>query len=251
MAFNISEFSAQVNKHGIAQNNLFVARIFLPNTVNFLNEEIPTRELTFLCRSADLPELAVETTPIYQTGFGISQKRPVKFDPAPIPTVFMVDSNFAVKKFFHRWMQEIVHYDVSAGPLNELPNGLLPYEFGYQDDYAATLEIIVYGGPTEDVFYTYKFDNAYPISLGNVTVAWDNAAEVMAMPITFAYDSVKVDGTIQGSVTDYRNRGNGILTYISSINTFGQAINNLRLPRNIQDAVNLYTDVNTILGSLF
>jgi hypothetical protein len=58
MTFNIAEFNAQINRRGLAKNNLFVVRITLPASANFLNEEIPTRDLTFLCRSVDVPEFA-------------------------------------------------------------------------------------------------------------------------------------------------------------------------------------------------
>jgi len=250
MAFNLSEFTSQINRHGVAKSNLFVMRITLPARINFLNEEIATRDLTFLCRTVDIPSFSLETTPIKTRGFGPAETRPTGLEYTQLNTIFMVDSNFAVKKFFHRWMQEIVHYDVEQGYTNELPNGLLPYEFGYKDDYAATIEVIAYSGNSDESFYTYKFSGAFPTTIGNTQVAWENTAEIMTMPITFAYDEFKVDGTIQGTSTSLSNRGNGVLTYLSALNTYGQAISGLSLPTNIQDAVNLYTDVNTIIGSL-
>jgi len=249
MAFNLSEFSAQINRRGLAKDNLFAVRITLPASANFLNEEIPTRDLTFLCRSVDIPEFALETMKVKHRGFGPGSTRPIGLEYSYLPTVFMVDSNFAVKKFFHRWMQEIVHYDVEQGYVNELPNGLLPYEIGYKDDYAGTVEVLVYSSNQNDSFYTYKFGNAFPVALGNITTAWGNQAEIMTLPVTFSYDELKVDGTLQGVATSLSNRGNGVLSYLSSLNTFGQAVNGLELPQSIQDAVNLYTDVNTILGS--
>lgn len=251
MAFNISDFSAQINKKGIAQTNLFFCRIILNENLSILNEEFPTRELTFFCRAANLPEVSVGTTPFKPKGFGPSEQRPTTFDYQPINTGFMVDSDFGVVKFFHRWMQEIVNYDVSGGYFSESPSSLLPYEFGYKDDYACTMEIIQYSGGLDNKFYTYKFGNVYPISIGSVPVSWENAAEVMTLPITFAFDELKVDGTVRGTASEGAERGvNGILSFLSAINSFGQAIKAIRKPNSIQDAINQYTNIKTVLGAL-
>lgn len=250
MAFNVSEFSAQINKHGLAQSNLFILRITLPASLRFLEEELGTNTLTFLCRSVDLPALGVETLDFRSRGFGPAEKRPIGMNFDPLQAIFMVDSNYGVLKFFHRWMQEIVNFDVEAGYTSSSPSALLPYEFGYKDDYECTVEVIMYSGPSQDRFYTYKFGKAFPITIGNIQEAWENSAELTTLPITFSYSELKVDGTERGVVADQVNRGNSIFGYLSSLNTFGQAVNGLSLPRSIQDAVNQYTNVKTILGSL-
>jgi hypothetical protein len=250
MAFSVSEFSAQINKRGVAQSNLFYVNITLPQGLGFLAEEIGTNELSFFCRSASLPEVAVQTTPFKPKGFGPATQRPTNFEYPLLPTVFMMDSDFAVMKFFHRWMQEVVNYDVEAGYFSASPSSLLPYEFGYKTDYVCTMEITAFSGPAENKFYTYKFGNAFPVSIGSVEVAWENSAEVMTLPVQFAYDELKVDGTARGTVTDQRNIGNSALGFLSSLNSYGQAISGIRFPNSIQDAVNQYTNINTILGSL-
>jgi|14BtaG_2_1085337.scaffolds.fasta_scaffold00584_15 hypothetical protein len=250
MAFNISEFSSQVNTRGVAQTNLFYVRIILNPSLSFLDENFPSRELSFFCRAVALPDIAVGATPFKPKGFGPSEQRPTTFDYAPINTGFLVDSEFGVQKFFHRWMQEIVNYDVSGGYFSESPSALLPFEFGYKDEYACSMEVIQYSGPTENKFYTYKFGNVYPISIGSINLSWENAAEAMTLPVTFAFDELTVDGTVQGTVTGGARGVNGILSFLSSLNTIGQAVSNIRKPRNIQDAINQFTNINTILGSL-
>lgn len=252
MAFSISEINAAINKHGLAKNNLFVMKIQLSPRLGFLEEEqgITTRDLVFLCRSADIPGLDVATADFKPRGYGPSEKRPTGFEFPLLPTVFMVDSKFATMKFFHRWMQDIVNYNVTAGYNSEINGGQRPYEFGYRDDYACTLELTVYSGNQTDKTYTYKFFNAYPTSIGSTQVAWENSAEIMTLPVQFAYDSVEYEATIDGKVTGDFGSPNGILSFLSAVNTFGQALNNLNRPRNLQDLVNTVTDVNTILGSL-
>lgn len=256
MAFNINEFSSQINKHGLAQNNLFLVRITPPPSFTGITDggednsvELNlSRELQFFCRTVTLPELDVQTVDVQKQAFGAITRRPQSLAFPVLPTVFMVDSNFAVLKFFHRWMQKIVNYDDSGGPISAV-DGMLPFEMGYKSDYATTIEITVYSFASESITYQYKMTGAYPIQVGNITEAWEQAGEVMTLPIGFTYDSLKVTGAKTGQVVDGASGVNGILSYLSSINTFTQAIRGLKRPRGIQDAINQFTNVSTILKS--
>jgi len=256
MAFNINEFSAQINKHGLAQTNLFIVRITPPPTFTGIADGAEdnsvslnlSRELQFFCRTVTLPELDVQTVDVQKQAFGAITRKPQSMAFPVLPTVFMVDSNFAVLKFFHRWMQKIVNYDTSAGPISAV-DGLLPFEMGYKSDYATTIEIIVYSFQSESITYTYKMDGAYPIQVGNITEAWEAQGEIMTLPIGFTYDSLKVTGAKTGNVLDGASGANGLLSYLSTINTFAQAIRGLKRPRGIQDAINQFTNVSTILKS--
>jgi len=258
MSFNINDFSAQINKHGLAQTNLFLVRIVPPPGFTGISDgnddednsvELNlSRELEFFCRSVTLPELDLQTADYQKQSFGAITRRPQSIQFPILPTVFMVDSNFAVLKFFHRWMQKIINYDTSAGPISEVDDAL-PYEMGYKSDYATTIEIIVYSFQSESITYTYKMSGAYPVQVGNITEAWEAQGELMTLPIGFTYDELKVDGAKSGNVLAGGSGGNGLLSYLSSINTFTQAIRGLRRPRNIQDAINQVTNVSTILKS--
>lgn len=254
MTFNISEFNANINRTGLARPSLFFMRINLSNSLSFLDPVagMESRRLTFLCRSVELPEINVGITPFKPLGFGPSEKRPTDFDYGPLPTVFMVDGEFNVLKFFHRWMQAVVNYDTDNGLLSENPtDAMLPYEFGYKDEYtASSIEVITYSGAKEDMFYTYKFNNVFPTTVGNVTVAWESTDELMLLPVSFSYDSLTVDGTSRGIISDGIRNTTGVLDYLTELAVYGSEIRSLERPQSIQDAVNLYTDVNRLLGSL-
>lgn len=249
MAFNINEFSSQVNGKGVAVNNLFFVTITLPNVLAGLNNTLSGREISFLCRTVDLPPFTVGTSEVRPQGHGLAEKRPTSFQFENLSTVFMVDAEFAVKKFFHRWIQAVVNYDTRSGILSEV-NGRVPFEFGYKRDFAATITVHVYSDNTQSFEYVYEFSKAWPTFVGGNQVAWENSAEVMTLPVTFTYSGLKVDGAEGGSVTSDNSRANGLLTYLSAINSYGQAINQLRRPRDIQDLINQVTDVRTILRSL-
>lgn len=249
MAFSISEFSSQINKHGLAKNSLFLVRLIVPPALAGEVDNTMGRELQFFCRSVTLPELSIQTFDTLPNGFGTPERRPTGMQFPQVPAVFMVDSNFSVMKFFHSWMQRIVNYDTRQ-PFGQV-NGRLPFEIAYKSEYAASMIIDVYSYEQEDIVYTYRMENVYPTSVGEVVEAWENAAEIMTLPITFTYDRMILSGAKQGSVVSNNSRGSGILGNLSSLNTFGQAINQLRRPRGIQDAINQFTNAQTIFNNIF
>lgn len=258
MTFNIRDFSAQINKHGLAVNNLFVVRISPPQKLAALGAEYNLgRDMVFFCQSVGIPGLEVETSNYFSQGFGVPETKPTQMAFQPLSAVFMVDQKFVIKKFFYRWMQMIYNYDTSAGPLAvdaqtksaEKTQGV--YEIGYKEDYVGNMDIIVYSQHSDDpaLKYKYYFGNIFPTSVGSVSAGWENVAEVMTLPITFAYDDFKSSGTLEGVVSSDFNRGNGLLNYVSALNSYGQAIDQLHRPRNVQDLINQIYDVKTIFNS--
>lgn len=198
MAFNVNEFSAKINQLGLAQSNLFVARITVPD--GDVNGQMDPGDLQFLCRTADIPDFTLGVTPFRPRGIGPAEQRPTTFDYGPLNLVFMVDSNFEVLKFYHRWMQKVVNYDVSGGSEAVTSNGTRAYEFGYRDEYAAVIDVKIFSDTTGDKFYEYRFQNAFPTTIGQITTAWENGAEVLLLPVTFAYDEMKVTGAESGTL---------------------------------------------------
>ncbi len=250
MPFNIAEFSATVSRRGLSKNNLFLVTISLPNTLLQLEDNVTTRDLTFLCKNANLPSFDIGTVDIFAQGFGRAEKRPVAFNSGPLATAFMVDSEFGTLKFFHSWVQSIVNYNTMNGYFQEDNLGKTPFEYAYKNDYAATISVIVYSGNSEEDIYIYEFGNAFPINVGAIDMAWENGADIMTLPVAFEYDKFTVSGAKIGQLRPEMSEANGLLTYISAINGYGQAIQQLSRPRGIQDIINRITNVNTIFNRL-
>ena len=242
MTFNISEFSGKLSKYGLAKDNLFFVTVTPPASVS---TDFPAGDLSFFCQSVDLPALSISTADIQSQGYGVSEKRPTGLPLDNLNTVFMVDSTFRVKEFYHRWTQSVVNFDNSNG-YNVEYQGMLPYEINYKDSYTGTITVYVYSFNSDDIIYRYKFENAYPVGIGNTTVAWENNNSVMVMPVQFAYDIYKVDGFGQ-SVRASRTRqsrgfgGGGPGGFITSLGNFGQALDAIGIDTPIQDIVNQYS----------
>jgi len=251
MSFNISEFNSKLSKHGVAKNNLFFARINIPQAL--VNEfvDIPiSKDLEFYCKSVTLPELDITTGDVQPQGFGPVVRRPQSMSFPVVPAIFMVDSDFGVMKFFHRWMQAIVNYDRSGGNFGSV-NNALPFEMGYKSEYATTMDVAVFSQNTKKVEYVYTFSGLYPINTGNVSPAWENAGEVLTLPVGFTYDELKVTGSQGGRVqSDKPGSSTGrLLRWFSTINQTVNALESFRQPDNIQDAVNNIQSANTIFNS--
>jgi hypothetical protein len=250
MAFNISEFQGQVNKRGLAVSNLFLTRITFPGALGAaLEQHMNSREIPFYCRSVQLPDFEVGLQEVRHQGYGMAHKRAVGMSYQTIPMVFMVDANFGIKKLFHRWNQGMINHG-NGGSAMEMLNGRRIYEHNYHEDYAGTVEIQVYSWNQENITYTYKLNGAFPVSIGGIQVAWENNAEVMTITVNMAYDSLTVDGADSGKVTGLAGSGNGILGFLSSLNTIAQAVGQIRKPRGIQDLIVQTNNIGTILNNL-
>lgn len=196
MSFSVADFISRVSRYGLARDNLFIVRITPP--AGLFEGTIPMNDLVFFCRSVDLPALTLETTSVKTQGWGKAESFPINLPYDNLNTVFMIDAEFKVKKFFQRWMQSIVNYDNSRS--NAAYNGMKPFQIAYKDKYVGTVEVVVYSLNDNKITYEYKFENAYPISLGNITTAWDNNNEIMVMPVTFTYGSYSNAGMGESTI---------------------------------------------------
>jgi hypothetical protein len=197
MAFNISEFNATINQHGLQKGNQFRLRIVPPqgiyNEVLGLYGNIVGRQLEFYCRSVTLPELDITTAEVQHQGFGAISRRPQTMNFPILPVVFNVDEGMRLVKYFHRWSQTIINYDKGGGSYGNM-NGQLPFEMSYKQDYATTVFCDVFD-KAGNIVYTYEFGEAYPVNVGNVEVAWANNDEVLTLAVGFTYDVMKLSGS--------------------------------------------------------
>lgn len=244
MAFSISEFNSKINKHGLARDNLFLVRITPPQN---LSVDMPTSDLVFFCNSVALPALNVSTADVRRQGYGKADKRPTGLPLDDLNTVFMVDSGFKVKQFFHRWIQSTINFDDSRGYDFEY-NRMLPYEVSYKKNYVGKVDVVVYSYNSREFTYSYQFDNAYPTALGDVTTAWGNNDAFMVMPVQFSYDTYVVDGVGESQRTNRINSVRGVpgsnqSGFFTSLGNFGQTLDAIGIDTPIQDAVNQFTTV--------
>lgn len=248
MAFNISDFSSKVNQYGLSRDNLFILKITPPS----LGDIMPAQDLVFFCRSVDLPSLNISTTDIAHQGWGKPEKMPTQLPFDNLQAIFMIDSGFRVKAFFHRWIQSVINYD--GGNVGQAYNGMKPYQIAYKQDYVGAIEVNVFSFGDESIKYTYKFFDAFPTTMGNITTAWENNDSIMSVPITFSYSTYIVDGMgasspYQGPPTEFASLGGISGQQLGS--TIGQAVDSILFGGAISQTVNQFTTVANQFEDIF
>jgi hypothetical protein len=163
--------------------------------------------------------------------------------------VFMMDSNFNVLKFFHRWMQSVVNYDTKAGYNSQLPGTTQAvYQVGYKKDYAATITIEVYSGNSPfGGKYTYVLKNAYPVNIGSVLENWEDTNTIMTLNVGISFDGLDVDGTTRGEVSS--NPFNGVYNFLDGLEVVGGLLSitgNTELSNDIQGFIDRAITIGTI-----
>jgi hypothetical protein len=242
MAFRISEFKSQMDWFGgPARGSLFEVQI-----MNFpgVKSRANSRDLVFFCKNAAIPGMSFSAVESQHVG-QFRKMMPMTINVEPVQTIFMLDSDHQIMSFFHGWMQQVVNYSTAAGPFAEV-GGRLPYEVNYKDDYGATVVIRQYSTNYQKTgqYYEVKIENAFPIMIGDVDLAWENNDSFSVLPVSFQYDRIEYTGEKIGSPTARFGRGNGLLGLINQVGSFGQLIGQNLVPDSIQDAVNKYTKVS-------
>ena len=208
MAFNIADFNANLNRHGLAKNHSFRMRITPPPVIFFDTIDrfpVANNALEFYCRSITLPEFDLTTTEVQHQGFGLITRRPQTMNFPILPVVFNVDSNMDMVKWFQLWTQHIINYDKSKGEFGNL-NGALPFEMGYKREYSTVLRVDVYDETAKSVMQ-YQMSGAYPVNVGNIETAWANNDEVMTLAVGFSYDQLQVTGSKNPDPSRFGGRG--------------------------------------------
>jgi hypothetical protein len=236
VAFNVSEFSSKISQHGLSKDNLFILRITPPN----FGEVINPADLIFFCKSVDLPAMNVDTVDIQRSGWGKIERMPAGLPYDQLQAIFMIDTGFKVKAFFHRWLQSVVNFD-SANSSGSY-NGLRPHQIAYKDDYVGTIEVIVYSYGNEEVTYVYKFFNAFPTNMGNITTSWESNDNIMTVPLTFTYDTFISDGV--GPNTPYKGQ---TTSYSSLGGTIAPIINEIPIISSLSNAVDKFTTIANLI----
>lgn len=242
MAFRISEFKTQLDWFGgPSRGSLFEVQITKPRGVK---SRANSRDLIFFCKNASIPGITFNSVQNDQTA-QFRKMQPLGVNTEPVQSIFMLDSDHQVLSFFHSWAQQVVNFGTAGGSFAEV-DGKLPFEIGYKDNYACRVTIRQYSTNYEQSgqYYEVILDNAFPIMIGDVDLAWENNDSFSVLPVSLQYDRIQFTGERIGSPSARFGRGNGLLGLINQIGAVGQLIGADLVPQSVQDAVNKYTRVN-------
>jgi len=237
MAFSVNEMLSTINANGgLAKSSKFMVRITGPFALNFGSD------LRFFCDSASLPGISYMTDEIRMSGYGNIEKRPYATNLQDVQLTFYCDTSGNVFNYFHNWSQKIFNFNQSVNPNGTTSAGLTVGSFAYPKDYFGIVDLLVYDENSNE-FLSYQLIEAYPITVGDVQVAWDQSDTLLKLPITFAYTYWNAETLDQGQV-DYNTtaRANSLSYQQGRVSSDIAAIRNIvgvTSPVQFQQRVNL------------
>lgn len=208
-------------------------------------------DLRFFCKSAVIPGITINTN-TFEAVAQLPKQFPTTVVNTPFNAIFMVDSDHEVLTFFHKWIQSVLNYDNRDAFAEE--GKKLPFEVGYKDEYSKTLQIRHYSTESSiKKFYEVKLYNAFPVSVGDLELAWESNDSYLTLPVTFAYDRVEYSGANTGLPSSRFSRGRNLLQTLGAIAGFTDVVRqtfNSGTPTSIQDAVNRLTRVRSSFDNI-
>lgn len=141
-------------------------------TINFPAYAAGDVELTsFMCRAAQLPASTVEALPVPFRGRILNVAGDRTFEPWTV--TILNDTGFEVRDSMERWMNGINGHSANTGITNPV-------------DYQTDL-IIDQLDRDESVIKRYNIRGAFPTSVGDIALTYDNGGEVETFEVSFTY----------------------------------------------------------------
>lgn len=252
MAFRISEFKSNFERFGgAARGNLFQVIVTGYPSVNSI---ISGREFSFFCQSATIPAVNLNTT-TYEAVGQLPKVFPVGVQAEQLDTIFLVDSDHEILKFFHAWIQNVINIGTTGGAFSQV-NGKLPFEIGFKEEYSCRLTVRHYSTESDpSKYYEVILDKAFPVAVGNLELSWEQNDSFLTLPVAFAYDRIEYSGLKTGSPTSRLGRGNGFFDILGAVAGFAGVLQQTVEQgtsgiNTIQDAVNRVQRVTNSFGNI-
>lgn len=172
----ISAFKAQMQGGG-ARPNQFRVELTFPASVGSI-ASAAGNAAQFLCRSAVLPASTVEDIQASYRG------RPVHFAGertfAPWSINVFNDTNFLIRNVMERWNNLMLNYSATSGALRPA-------------DYQVDMSVHQLDR-NDRIIKTYRFYDAYPISVGQIQLDFEQNNQIETFDVEFVYNYFATDG---------------------------------------------------------
>jgi hypothetical protein len=208
--FNIDTFINSLNKQGTVQTNKYEVKIARPRI--FVGNEAIFEQLKYRAESVRVPGITLETTDVRRYGHDIRQKTPTNASYNDIGITFIEQDMNRISKFFYYWLDSIYGFrsidsgdtTVTVSNAGGSPNTNLPGILTeYKDYYSTRIEIDVYNN-SGDLSMSVILEDAFPISMGDVSLGWSDRNSLYKLNVSFSYSFITIRG--QSNLGFARNR---------------------------------------------
>lgn len=191
MPFNIAAFKTNGLVYGGARPSLFNVYLSVPTGIGIDN--VSVQKFTFVCRTAELPEMNVSNIEIPYFGRKIKVAGERSF--ADWSVTVMNDEDFSVRSMFETWNNAI----------NRLVSNVRDPNLN-AEQYKTDMEVIQYG-KDGTLLRSYMLIGAWPAQLGAISLGWDSGNAVEEFTVNFCYDywvpNVEASDKKAGGVNQY------------------------------------------------
>lgn len=195
----ISKFLSNVQEKGLAKPTLYRVEMGMPLVVlaktalfdltkgNFLTSFL---DLYMNAESAEFPGMNMLTA---EVNYGNQERKFVYGKQHQEVTItFRIDADMAQKKLFDTW------FGLMVNPKTK--------QLGFKDDYVADIKIYQLNDERE-ITYSYYLINAFPTSIGTLTLGYDQQNMYHKLSVTFTYDDISTSTYVEGIFNNIINSG--------------------------------------------
>lgn len=205
MSFNISRFKSNIYEYGYAKNNRFEVFIQAPKFLQNKSLKVNDREtsitsmndlLRYRIEQVKSPSVSLLSIDTSRYGIGPTQKMPYNAQYFDITFSVLVDKNTDLWDFWYNWINGIFNFNGQEPGGNNIFTGTrIPnYIVEYKDEYATTMMIVIYGESGETI-KTINLYEAFPSSMREVQLAWNDNVNLMRLALTVTYSGYSIVGS--------------------------------------------------------
>lgn len=208
------DFIAEIKTKGIARTNRFTVDFTPPRAM-----PETTKRMLLFCEKATLPGINYATTANRTYG----ETREVVYDRMydPVTLTFHVDRKMSIKEIFDNWSQYII--DPSTRTV------------GWYNDYVTPMTIRIQD-VEDNVTYLVQLFEAYPKTIGSVSLDAANNNDTMRLDVTFQYKYWYATPIQQDPYTSLEKSAGGFSRYLSDFTGFQE-----RFSKGLGEAGNFVT----------
>jgi hypothetical protein len=226
MPFNVNSFKQNLDFFGYIKNNKFEVFVqapkFLQNKYMKINDrETSIKDINNLLRfridQVRTPSASLLSIDTNRYGIGPTQKMPYNAQYFDTTFSILLDRNTDLWDFWYNWINGIFNFNGEEPNGNNIFNGgrIPNYTIEYKDEYSTNMMIVIYNDVGETV-KTINLYEAFPSSMREIQLAWNDNVNLMRVAITVTYSSYSIVGSNINSNATTPSTGRAAVTTTST-----------------------------------
>jgi hypothetical protein len=151
--------------------------------------------MKFRIEQVRAPGISLLSGEVPRYGVGPIQKMPYNAAYPEITISILSDGYGQIWQYWHNWIRSIFEFSgVQNGISPGSTNAEAQFNTSYKDDYATTIQIVIYGkGGEKDVIQKINLLEAFPGSMRDVQLSWEGG-DLIRLAISISYSTYVIEG---------------------------------------------------------